>query len=213
MSDEHSSVVSRQSPGTAAGSLSRREALGMMAAVPALAMLPGGVLPPWIDRAARSARDAILAGGFVPEFFTPQEWAIVRVLSDAIIPADERFGGALEAGVPEFMDFTMIDRESSQGWMRDGLRWIDEESVRRFNAGFAIITERERAQLLDAIAWPGRAAPDMEQGVQFFNRFRDLTATGYFSSRLGVEYLGYIGNAFNPQWRGCGPEAERHLGV
>ena len=193
--------------------VSRRTALGMLAAAPVAAAVPSVVLPPWIDRAARAAREAILAGGFVPEFFTPQEWEIVRTLSDAIIPADERFGGALEAGVPEFMDFTMIDRESMQGWMRDGLRWLDDESVRRFNAGFAITTERERAQLLDAIAWPARAAADMADGVEFFGRFRDLTATGYFSSRIGVEYLGYIGNAFNPRWTGCTPEAERHLGV
>lgn len=193
--------------------IDRRQALGLIAAVPAAASLPAFVLPPWIDRAARAARDAILAGDFVPEFFTPQEWEIVRVLSDAIIPRDERFGGALEAGVPEFMDFTMIDRESMQGWMRDGLRWLDDEAVRRFNAGFAITTERERAQLLDAIAWPARAAADMADGVEFFGRFRDLTATGYFSSRIGVEYLGYIGNAFNPRWTGCTPEAERHLGV
>ena len=57
------------------------------------------------------------------------------------------------------------------------------------------------------------ASADVQPGVEFFNRFRDLTATGYFSSRIGVEYLGYIGNAFNPRWTGCGDAAERHLGV
>lgn len=193
--------------------VSRRTALGMIAAVPAAVSLPGVVLPPWIDRAARAARDALMRGDFAPEFFTPQEWDMVRILVELIIPADERFGGAIAAGVPEFMDFTMVDRESMQGWMREGLAWVDAESVRRFGVGFVFTREAERAQLLDAVAWPARAAADVEDGVEFFARFRDLTATGYFSSRIGVEYLGYIGNAFNPRWTGCTPEAERHLGV
>jgi gluconate 2-dehydrogenase gamma chain len=193
--------------------LNRRQALQMIAAVPAAASLPMVVLPDWIEKAAHAAQEAIRAGDFVPVFFTPAEWDIVRMLPETIIPADVRFGGALAAGVPEFMDFTMNDRPSNQQWMRDGLRWIDEESVRRFNVGFVFTNDAERARLLDAIAFPARASADVQQGVEFFNRFRDLTATGYFSSRVGVEYLGYIGNAFNPQWRGCPPEAQRHLGV
>ena len=185
----------------------------MLAAMPAAASLPAVVLPPWIDRASKAAQEAILAGDFVPEFFTPAEWDVVRILVDLIIPADERFGGAIAAAVPEFMDFTMVDRPNSQQWMRDGLRWIDEEAVRRFNVGFVYTNDAERAQLLDAIAWPARAATDVAQGVEFFNRFRDLTATGYFSSRIGVQYLGYEGNAFVPRWTGCPPEANEHLGV
>ena len=185
----------------------------MIASVPAAASLPAVVLPDWIEKAAHAAHKAILAGDFTPEFFTPAEWDIVRILSEAIIPADARFGGALAAGVPEFMDFTLVDRPSMQPWMREGLAWIDAESVRRFNVGFVFMNDAERAQLLDAIAFPARAEADMRQGVEFFNRFRDLTATGYFSSRVGVEYLGYIGNAFAPGWDGCGAAAERHLGV
>jgi gluconate 2-dehydrogenase gamma chain len=193
--------------------LDRRKALQMIAAVPAAAAMPAIVLPDWIEKAARAAHQAILAGNYAPEFFTPAEWDVVRILVDLIIPRDERFGGANDAGVPEFMDFTLVDRPSNQPWMRDGLAWIDAESVRRFNVGFTYTNDAERAQLLDAIAFPARAAADVQTGVEFFNRFRDLTATGYFSSRVGVEYLGYIGNAFNPGWSGCGAAAERHLGV
>ena len=185
----------------------------MLAAVPAAASLPAIVMPPWIEKAAKAAHAAILAGDFVPDFFTPAEWDIVRILTDLIIPADARFGGAIAAGVPEFMDFTMVDRPNSQQWMRDGLRWIDEEAARRFGVGFVYSRDAERGQLLDAIAFPARAAADVQAGVEFFNRFRDLTATGYFSSRVGVEYLGYQGNTFVPRWTGCPPEADAHLGV
>jgi len=193
--------------------LSRRQMLGVLGAAPVAAMLPAGVLPPAIDRAARAARNALAVGDYAPEFFTEHEWATVRMLVDLIIPADDRFGGATDAGVPEFMDFTMVDRPSQQAWMRDGLAWLDAESRRRFGAPFVELVRPQYRGLLDDIAWPDRAPEELEEGVAFFNRFRDMTASGYFSSRIGVEYLGYIGNAFNPGWDGCPPEARRHLGL
>ena len=191
--------------------VSRRKALGMIGAVPAAAALPNAILPPWIDRAARAARDAILAGGFDPRFFTPHEWRTTRLLVDLVIPRDERSGSATDAGVPEFMDFMLMERTSMQSWMRDGLAWLDAESRRRFEATFVDASDAQRAEILDAIAWPERATPDMADGVQFFNRFRDLTATGFWSSRIGVRDLGYQGNAFTPVWNGCPPAARRHL--
>lgn len=194
--------------------VSRRQALGMLAAVPAAASLPSVVLPPWIDRAARAARDAVLKGDFVPDFFTPHEWATVRVLVDLVIPRDDRSGSATDAGVPEFMDFTMVDRPSMQPWMREGLAWLDAESGRRFGgARFVDLLPPQYKDLLDAIAFPRTAAPEMDDGVEFFNRFRDLTATGFYSSRIGVEDVNYIGNAFVGRWDGCPAAANRHLGV
>ena len=191
----------------------RRQALQMLAAVPAAAALPSIVLPDWIEKAAHAAQQALLAGDFEPDFFTPQEWDVVRMLVELIIPADERFGGAIAAGVPEFMDFTMVDRPSMQSWMRDGLAWLDAESQRRYGVAFVELLPPQYRPLLDDIAFPRSAPAELADGVQFFNRFRDLTATGYFSSRIGVEYLGYQGNAFVPGWTGCPPAANRHLGT
>lgn len=191
--------------------VSRRQALGMIAAVPATAAIPGGILPPWIDRAARAARAAILAGSFDPRFFTPHEWATVRALVDLIIPRDERSGSATDAGVPEFMDFMLMERTSMQPWMRDGLAWLDTESARRFGTPFVELLPPQYRPLLDDIAWPRTASPEMADGVEFFNRFRDLSATGFFSSRMGVRDLGYQGNAFALVWNGCPPEARDHL--
>lgn len=191
--------------------VSRRAALGMMAAVPAAAAVPPVILPPWIDRAARAAREAVLAGDFEPRFFTPHEWRTVRALVDLIIPADERSGSATDAGVPEFMDFMLMERTSMQSWMRDGLAWLDAESERRFRTPFVELLPPQYRVLLDDIAWPRDAAPEMADGVEFFNRFRDFTASGFFSSRVGVQDLGYRGNAFAPVWNGCPPEARRHL--
>lgn len=48
--------------------------------------------------------------------------------------------------------------------------------------------------IIDEIAWPDEARPEMQYGVRFFNRMRDLTTIGFFTSEIGVEYLGYQGN-------------------
>jgi hypothetical protein len=97
--------------------------------------------------------------------------------------------------------------------MRGGLAWLDNESRRRFGKDFITATAANRSALLDDIAWPDRAAPELSQGVAFFNRFRDLTASGFFSSKMGVQDLRYMGNTVVPVWKGCPDEALAKLGV
>lgn len=157
-------------------------------------------------------RRAVESGtAYQPQFFNAHEWESVRVLSNMILPADERSGSATDAGVPEFIDFMMTDRPDMQTAIRGGLRWLDSESLDRTGTDFVSATEAQRGAILDDIAWPARARPEVSQGVAFFNRFRDLVATGFWSSRMGVEDLGYIGNTVNPGWDGCPPEAVRKL--
>ncbi|MBX2818355.1 MAG: gluconate 2-dehydrogenase subunit 3 family protein [Rhodothermaceae bacterium] len=150
---------------------------------------------------------------FEPAFFTPQELELVNVLVDLIIPADERSGSATDAGVPEFMDFMMTDRPTMQLPMRGGLAWIDYQCDKLFDSAFVDCTDEQRMQLLDSIAYPDLAAPEDSQGVAFFNSFRDLTATGFWSSQVGVEDLQYIGNTFVPEWTGCPSEILDQLDV
>ena len=138
----------------------------------------------------------------------------MRALVDVVIPKDERSGSATDAGVPEYMDFLMSDGSDGQRIaMRGGLAWLDIQCHKGFGKSFTQCDAAERATVLDAIAWPARAAPDMSQGVAFFTSFRDLTAAGFFSSRMGVEDLRYQGNTFVPEWKGCPPEALAKLGV
>jgi gluconate 2-dehydrogenase gamma chain len=150
---------------------------------------------------------------FAPKFFTAAEYRTVGILANMIIPRDERSGSATDAGVPEFMDFTMVDRPNSQKWMRDGLAWIDSQSHSRFGKPFAETSRAQREAILNDIAWPARAPASMADGVTFFNRFRDLTSTGFWSSEIGVKDLKYMGNVFNPNWDGCPPAALQKLGV
>ncbi|MFL5593290.1 MAG: gluconate 2-dehydrogenase subunit 3 family protein [Gemmatimonadaceae bacterium] len=195
--------------------ISRRDAVQALAALPLAAFLSWPTAEQekvrnFVDRALRRASEGNV---YAPKFFTAAEFRAVRVLADMIIPRDERSGNASDAGVPEFMDFTMTDRPNSQKWMRDGLAWIDAQARSRFGKAFADATLSQREAILNDIAWPARAAASMADGVNFFNRFRDLTATGFWSSQIGVRDLRYQGNTFAVNWNGCPPAALKKLGV
>lgn len=190
--------------------VTRRQALGTLAALPLAVALD----LPTIERAAEAAAGALRQQKpYVPKFFTRHEWRTVRVLADLVLPRDERSGSATDAGVPEFMDFMMRDRPQMQVPMRGGLRWLDAEMRERTGKRFVEAAPAERARLLDDIAWPRRARPELSHGVQFFNAFRDLTATGFWSSKMGMADLRYTGNTYLTEWKGCPPEALRKLGV
>ena len=196
--------------------ISRREAMQALAGIPLLA---AGLSPSAVARAAAHARAVLTAhppdqpSAFAPAFFTEHEYATVRMLAELVIPRDGRSGGALDAGVPEFMDFILNENPGMQTGLRGGLAWLDGESRGRFGREFVELADGGRRAILDDIAWPARARPEFSQGVAFFNRFRDLTASGFFSSRIGVEDLRYIGNQVLGEWNGCPPEALAKLGV
>jgi gluconate 2-dehydrogenase gamma chain len=164
---------------------------------------------------AQAARQAGRTTGaaFKPQFFAPHEYQTVRVLSDLIIPKDERSGSATDAGVPEFMDFIMIDQPTRQVAMRGGLAWLDLESQRRFDRTFVAATDVQRREILDDVSTSGDLKPGMSHGRVFFRSFRDLTASGFWTSKMGIEDLGYIGNTFVPEWNGCPADVLKKLGV
>ena len=192
--------------------MKRRDALGVLAASAAATLFKW--TPAEAQRAATLAREAIAAQTpFAPAFFTPHEWDTVRVLADLVIPKDDRSGSATDAGVPEYMDFMLNDRPDGQTPMRGGLAWLDNECYERFGKTFVAATPAEQTAVLDDIAWPKKAKPELSQGVAFFNMFRDMTASGFWTSKIGVADLDYRGNTFVREWAGCPPEALQKLGV
>lgn len=195
--------------------MSRRDAVQLLAALPVAAFLSWPTAEQekarrFVDNAMRAAAEGT---PFAPKFFTPAELRTARILADMTIPRDERSGSASDAGVPEFMDFMMIDRPAGQKWMRPGLAWMDAQSNTRFGKPFADAAESQREAILNDIAWPARATAAMTDGVSFFSRFRDLTSSGFWSSRIGVKDLRYEGNLFASDWAGCPPAALSKLGV
>jgi hypothetical protein len=171
--------------------LPRRDWLTMLAAMPLL----------W-SRRAQPSPDGLTVG-LSDGFFTATEFVTVRMLADLIVPRDDHSGSASDAAVPEFLDFVMTEWPEHQTPMRGGLAWLDRESNRRYGKPFREIAASDQAAVLDDIAFPARAKPEMAAGVQFFNRFRDFVMSGFYSSKEGVKDLGYHGNTFVTEWKGC----------
>jgi hypothetical protein len=139
------------------------------------------------------------------KFFTDHEMATITVLVDIIIPKDAKSGSATDAKVPEFIEFIVKDMPDHQTPMRGGLRWLDLQSLNRFGKTFKDSSHEQQIQLVDEIAYPLKAKPELHQGVAFFNRMRDLTASGFYTSEIGVKDMGYAGNAPGV-WTGVPPD-------
>jgi gluconate 2-dehydrogenase gamma chain len=146
------------------------------------------------------------------KFFTAAEMSTITVLADIIIPKDDRSGSASDAGVPDFIEFIVKDMPDHQVPMRGGLRWIDTICLKRHEKPFKDCSKEQQLKLVDEIAYPDQAKPDMQQGVAFFNRMRNLTASGFFSSKIGMEDVGYVGNRPN-KWEGVPADIIKQYGL
>jgi gluconate 2-dehydrogenase gamma chain len=215
--------------------IGRRSALRLIGAAPLAVSFTLGSTEAAVaaEKAAAAVKAAAKGLPYAPKFFNPQEWKTVRILVDMIIPKDERSGSATDAGVPEFMDYLMNDptdtdlqRERRQTAMRGGLAWINSVTERRFGHPFSEATETERKTILDEIAYerdereeeaemrePRDLRVIVQHGASFFNSFRDLTASGFWSSKMGMDDLEFVGNRFVAEWKGPPPEVLARLGL
>jgi hypothetical protein len=189
--------------------MNRRTLLQLVAAAPMAAAFT------WTgDEAVHASVQARAAAApFTPVFFTAHEYETVKILVDLIIPRDARSGSATDAGVPEFMDFILNEQTNRQNAMRGGLAWLNLECHRRYDRDFVTCADAQRRAVLDDIAWPRRVKPGVSHGIPFFNSFRDLTASGFFTSKMGIDDLGYQGNTVVPEWTGCPDEVLKKLGL
>jgi gluconate 2-dehydrogenase gamma chain len=165
--------------------------------------VPGGRLK------EEAIRDAKL---MQQKFLTAPEMATIKVLVDIIIPADDKGGSATQAGVPDFIEFIAKDMPQNQIPLRGGLKWLELESNKRFKKGFTLLTKAQQLQIVDDIAYPEKAKPVYSQGVAFFNLMRNLTASGYYTSKIGIADLGYMGNTPNV-WEGVPADVLKQYGL
>jgi gluconate 2-dehydrogenase gamma chain len=154
-------------------------------------------------------RDAKL---FAEHFFSLHEMKTISVLVDIIIPRDGRSGSATDAGVPEFIEFMVKDKQDFQTPLRGGLGWIDHEAQKRFDKVFIEITPAQRIEIVEDIAYPEFKKPGMRHGIAFFSLMRNLTASGFWSSKIGILDIGYQGNTPN-SWAGVPEEVLRQYGL
>jgi gluconate 2-dehydrogenase gamma chain len=184
------------------------QAAALISVTPFASEMAKAALPPQTGGQEGSAAD------HHPKALSPHEWRTVRILCDWIIPADEQSGSASQAGVPEFLDdWLNWKRGDLLDEIRGGLTWLDMESNRSFRYDFADCSNAQQKRILDRIAYPGKAAPENAGAVEFFNTLRDLVVSGFFTSRMGIRDLPYVGNEPQSEWTGCPSAVEAKLGV
>jgi len=168
---------------------------------------------PVADKTGRQEYEIIRDKSLQTEkFFDPVEMATITVLADLIIPKDEHSGSALDDGVPEFIEFIVKDEPEHQLPMRGGLHWLNLQCMNHYNNGFKDCTPQQQTEILNEIAYPAKATPIMKPGVAFFNKMRDLTAIGFFTSKMGIQDLGYKGNSPG-KWEGVPKDVLEKYGL
>jgi len=151
------------------------------------------------------------AGKYTPKFFSADQYKTLNVLCEAIFPADADSGGAIEAGAPEFIDLLTSENPDYQLKLGGGILWLDSTCVDRYSATFRNCSAQQQQEILDLIAYRKNAdiEPDLSQGIDFFSFLRSMTADGFFTSEIGIQYLGYVGNTHVKEFKGCPPVPEQ----
>src|SRR5579862_7658301 len=128
---------------------------------------------------------------YTPKFFPPQQYKTLCQLCETIFPADADSGGAIEAGAPEFIDLLTSENAEYQLKLGGGLMWLDATCVNRYGNAYIDSSSQQQKEILDLIAYRKNAMSDasLSQGVEFFSFLRDMTADGFFTSKIGIEYL------------------------
>ena len=154
-------------------------------------------------------RERAPGGGNSPKFFDEHQYKTLQALCEAIIPAHEDSGGAIKAGAPEFIDLLTSENADYQLKLGGGILWLDSACGDRFGTKYLDCSGDQQRQMLESIAYRknAQADPGLSQGIVFFSLLRSLTADGYFTSKIGIQYLGYIGNASLAEFPGC-PDTE-----
>ena len=161
----------------------------------------------------RTAEEKLIDEKLMAEkFFSAPEMSTITVLCDIIIPRDEKSGSASDAKVPEFIEFIVKDQPRYKIPLRGGLKWLDVKSLRLFKKSFTDASKEQQIELVEMIAFPEKAAPENAAGVSFFNTMRNLTATGFFTSKEGITDIQYKGNQPNA-WDGVPDEVLKQYGL
>jgi gluconate 2-dehydrogenase gamma chain len=150
------------------------------------------------------------AGAYTPKFFSGRDYKTLQALCQTIVPADADSGGAIEAGAPEFIDLLTSENPKYQLKLGGGLMWLDAACTDRYEKTYLECTPAQQKEILDLIAYRKNAEtdPGLSQGVEFFAFLREMTSDGFFTSQIGIKYLGYVGNTYLLSFNGCPPVPE-----
>lgn len=161
----------------------------------------------YAHRMAQEAKSVVPAGKYAPKYFSESQYATIRTLCEIIIPPDEKSGGAVEAGAAEFIDLLTSENDEYQARLGGGLMWLEHYSAEHYDNSFLNCTPSQQREAVDLIAFRRNAErdPGLSQGVAFFSFLRDMTCDAFYTSKIGIADLGYIGNTSLRDFPGCPP--------
>ena len=197
----------------ASESISRRDILRTLAfgaaAGSVLQMIPAEAAE-CVHQMVHKEKAAAPAGAYTPKYFSAAQYAALIFLCDTIIPKDEKSGGAVEAGAPEFIDLLTSENPEYQLKLGGGFFWLDAACRDRYGNAFMECTAEQKKEILDLIAFRKNAKkdPSLSQGVAFFAFLRNLTCDGFYTSKIGIADLQYMGNTALREFPGCPPPPE-----
>jgi len=193
--------------------ISRRDVLKSLgigvAATSVLRVIPAQAAE-YAHHMVAAEKAAAPAKAYTPKFFSAHGYKTLQSLCQTIFPADAESGGAIEAGAPEFIDLLTSVNEGYQRILGGGLMWLDNSCSDRYDKAYLDCSPEQQKEILDKIAYRKNAAADssLSQGVEFFSFLRNMTADGFFTSEIGIKYLGYIGSTYLTEFPGCPPVSE-----
>ena len=198
--------------------ISRRDLLKSLGVTVGGLALSGGPLDAATDvhRLVAAEKAASPSRSYVPKSFSEHQYETLRALCQVIIPADQECGGAIEAGAPEFLDLIASENKDYQLQLGGGILWLNSTCIERYGGAYLECSPHQQEEILDLIAFRKNAEKDsrLSPGVEFFSVLRKGTADGFFTSEIGIKYLGYIGNTYLKEFPGCPQIPEvRHLDI
>jgi hypothetical protein len=164
----------------------------------------------YAHRMVKAEKAAAETRTYSPKFFSARAYKTLQSLCNTIIPPDEETKGAVEAGAPEFIDLLTSENKEYQLTLGGGLMWLDNTCIDRYEKLYLDCAQEQQKEILDLIAYRKSAKfdPSLGQGIEFFGFLRKLTVDGFFTSEIGIDYLGYIGNTYLQDFPGCPPVPE-----
>ena len=164
----------------------------------------------YAHRVVKAEKAAADSQAYSPKYFSAHAYKTLQTLCNTIIPPDEKSKGAVEAGAPEFIDLLTSENKEYQFTLGGGLMWLDNTCIDRYGKVYLDCAPQQQKEILDLIAYRKnfKKDPSLGQGIEFFSFLRKLTADGFFTSEIGIDYLDYIGNTYLQEFPGCPPVPE-----
>lgn len=205
--DEGPVVAGNEAEGTNRAGISRRAILKSLTVTAAVGSVLRVIPLEAAEYAHHLIEDEKSAAAYTPKFFNPQQYKTLQALCDAIIPADQDSGGALDAGAPEFIDLLASENDVYQKRLGGLLQWLDSTCTSRYGKAWIDCAPAQQKEILDLVAYRKNAVQDQTliDPVEYFSFLRNFTADGFFTSKIGIKYLGYKGNTFLTEFPGCPP--------